>query len=366
MAYTTINKGSLYYNGKLYTGTGASLSNTGIGFKPDFVWMKSRSAATVHTAYDSVRGVQLQLVIDDFTAETTQAQGLTAFNTDGSTIGSLAAINTASATYNSFNWLAGDAPTVNNTAGAGNIPTAGSVKIDGSNLSTALSGSIAATRLSANTVSGFSIVTFNGTGANATVAHGLGTTPELVIVKNRNLNPTYWATYSKVTGNAGYVALNDNDQYLVNATYWNNTSPTSTVFSLGSSTTTNNSGVPMLAYCFASIKGFSKIGGYTGNSSSNGPFVYTGFRPAWVLLKRYDNAASWILFDNKSSTFNETQKYLVPDSPAIEATGFDIDILSNGFKIRVNSTTTNGGSVLYMAFAENPFVTTSGVPVTAR
>jgi hypothetical protein len=349
MAYTTINKGSSYYNGKLYTGTGASLANTGIGFKPDFVWIKARSTTGSHAVYDINRGVQNQIVLETNTAATTQTQGLTSFDADGFTVGTLGTVNTASTTYNSFNWLAANT-TASNT-----------------------SGSITST-VSANQTSGFSVVTYTGNGtAGATIGHGLGAIPQLIIVKRRN-GATNWAVYSKAAGGGTvFLSIQTTAAPAADSTYWNDTDPSSTVFTVGTVANTNGNTNTYVAYCFANVKGFSRFGSYTGNGGTqNAPFIYTGFKPAWILVKRYDTTGSWYVFDNNSSPFNVATQYLITETTAAEATGTSttqqMDFLSNGFKLRSsgNGANASAGTYIYMAFAENPFVTTGGIPVTAR
>jgi hypothetical protein len=345
MAYTIINKGSSYFNIILYTGTGASLANTGTGFQPDWVWIKGRSAATSHGLYDAVRGVQKQIESDNGDAETTETTGLTAFGADGFTVGSLAQLNTSAATYVAWNWL-GANTTVSNT-----------------------SGTITST-VSANTTAGFSIVSYTGNGTSgATIGHGLGVVPRMIIVKNRT-TADEWRVYHASLGATQFLALNLNTAASTSSSVWNNTTPTSSVFTVGNSGTTNGSTNALIAYCFAEVKGYSKINSYTSNAASDGPFIYTGFKPAFIMIKSASGSRSWIIFDNKLNPNNLSSQSLAPDTTAAENTGTNliIDILSNGFKIRGNSTVINSAATAYtyMAFAENPFVTSTGVPVTAR
>lgn len=347
MAYSTIDKGSSYFNTVLYTGTGASLANTGVGFKPDWVWIKGRSGATDHGLYDAVRGVQKQLESNTTTAETTETTGLTAFGSDGFTVGALAQLNTSSATYVAWNWL-GANTTVSNT-----------------------SGTITST-VSANTTSGFSVVSYTGTGALATVGHGLGTTPAMIIVKSRT-SVTNWNIYHQALGNTKSIYLNLTNAPDTTATRWNNTSPTSTVFTVNTSGEVNGSAVSLIAYCFADVKGYSKFGSYTGNNANDGTFVYTGFKPAFILVKTTNTTQWWTLLDNKRDTYNVATLGISPNSSNSESTfntdrgNPNMDFVSNGFKIRTDNSGINGtNSFIYMAFAENPFVTSGGIPVTAR
>jgi hypothetical protein len=344
MAYTTINKGSLYYNGKLYTGTGSSLSVTGVGFKPDWVWIKSRSAATGHGLYDAVRGVQKQIESNNADAETTETTGLTAFGADGFTVGALAQLNTSAATYVAWNWL-GANTTVSNT-----------------------SGTITST-VSANPTAGFSIVSYTGNGTGgATMGHGLGVVPRMIIVKNRTA--LAWRVYHASLGNTQFLTL-DTDVAAVTANdVWFNTTPNSSVFTVGSATNVNGNTNALIAYCFAEVKGYSKINSYIGNNSTNGPFIYTGFKPAFIMIKSSSSARSWMIFDNKLNPNNLSSQSFEADTADAEETGTNaiIDILSNGFKMRGAGENINDLSIIYtyVAFAENPFVTSTGVPVTAR
>jgi hypothetical protein len=345
MAYTTINKGSLYYNGKLYTGTGSSLSVTGVGFKPDLVWIKSRSAATSHGLYDAVRGVQKQIESDTSTAETTETTGLTTFGADGFTVGALAQLNTSAATYVAWNWLGANTTISNN------------------------SGTITST-VSVNTTAKFSIVSYTGNGTSgATIGHGLGVVPRMIIVKNRTQG-LGWRVYHASLGATIYLILDSNTGDTVSIGAWNDTTPTSSVFTVGNSSQTNTNTNEFIAYCFAEVKGYSKISSYIGNSSTDGPFVYTGFKPAFILIKSSGGSKSWVIFDNKLNPNNLSSQNLKPDTTAAENTGTTliIDILSNGFKIRGTNDAINlsASTYTYMAFAENPFVTSIGVPVTAR
>jgi hypothetical protein len=340
MAYTTIDDPGLYFNTKLYTGTGSSLANTGVGFQPDLVWIKGRSGATEHVLTDSVRGVTKELSSNDTGAEETVAQGLTAFGSDGFTVGTDGSYNTSSATYASWNFKAG---------GTASSNTDGSIT----------------SSVSANTTSGFSIVSYTGAGGASTVGHGLGA-PKMIIVKNRS-SAQHWQVYHISTGNTKSSQLSGTGASDTASTYWNDTSPTSTVFSVGTGTPTNGSGNSIIAYCFAEKQGYSKFGSYTGNGNADGTFVYTGFKPAMIIVKSATEARNWRLWDNKRSTYNLTDKILYPDLSNAEATGdSEIDMLSNGFKLRKTSDNTSGETYIYMAFAENPFVTSTGVPATAR
>ena len=345
MAYTTIDDPGLFFNTVLYTGTGSSLANTGVGFQPDFTWIKGRSGATEHVLTDSVRGVTKELSSNDTGAEETVAQGLTAFGSDGFTVGTDGSYNTSSATYAGWSWLAGGTASSNT---------------DGSITST----------VSANTTSGFSIVSYTGTGANNTVGHSLGVKPSMFIIKERGASGEGWNIYHKSLGATKYIMLQSTNASATSSTLFQNTEPTSSVFSVGADAGTNGSTKTYIAYCFAEKQGFSKFGSYTGNGSTDGTFVYTGFKPAFVLLKRTDSTGSWYIYDNKRDSDNVMTRNLFPDGNFVEDdnSNNNADFLSNGFKIRTVSPARNasGGSYIYMAFAENPFVTSTAIPACAR
>jgi hypothetical protein len=317
----------------LYTGTGASLSVTNAGaFKPDFVWVKGRSGATDHALYDSVRGTTKQLESNTTTAETTESTGLTAFGTNGFTVGALAQMNTSSATYVGWQWQAGQGTNTSNT-----------------------SGTITST-VSVNTTAGFSVVNWTANNSAATIGHGLGVAPKFIITKDRN-DASNWDTYHASLGATKYLQLNTTIAAGTSSTRWNNTEPTSTVFSV--STDVNYLTHSIIAYCWAEIAGFSKFGSYTGNGSADGPFVFTGFRPKWLLIKQTDVSRNWILVDSSRNTFNIVNLPLIPNDSGAEYTSTTtvFDFVSNGFKIRANHVEANGSgnTYIYMAFAENPF-----------
>jgi hypothetical protein len=329
-----------YFNPVLYNGTGATLGVTGVGFQPDFVWIKSRSAATDHALYDVVRGDKNQLESNNSDAETTETTGLTQFNADGFTVGTLAQVNTNSATYVSWNWKAG---------GNGVTNTAGSIT----------------STVSANTTAGFSIVTYTGNGTSgATVGHGcqvngVATAPRMMIFKQRS-GTTSWPVYHASLTSANYALfLNLNiAEDGPNAAYFNNTAPSSTLFTLGNLAGINGSGNTIVAYCFAPVAGYSAFGSYTGNGSSDGPFVYTGFRPALVLVKAYSTAGyDWYLMDDKRPGYNVISNRLLPNLSNAEITSGDpqLDIVSNGFKLRTGNSNASSVSYIYMALAANPF-----------
>jgi hypothetical protein len=343
----TISNGASYMAATTYTGTGSALTiaNTvgSASFQPDLVWVKGRSGATDHAWYDAVRGVQKQLESNTTTAETTETTGLTAFGSTGFTVGALAQMNTNTATYVAWQWLAGAGSSSSNT-----------------------SGSITST-VSVNATAGFSVVTYTGTGANATVGHGLGVKPSMVIVKWRSSAGGSWATW-----HSSFVTASNTDYLLLDSTlakggagsqlFWNTTVPTSSVFSIGTNAGLNTNTGTYVAYCFAAVAGYSAFGSYTGNGSADGPFVYLGFRPRFVMMKASSAARGWIMFDTTRDPYNVSQYRLFANTSDAESSGTtanNIDILSNGFKPRlgVNSEPSNesGTTYIYMAFAENPF-----------
>jgi hypothetical protein len=346
MAYTDIDKPSDYFNTKLYTGTEVSGNSiTGVGFQPDFIWIKNRTDATNHNLYDSVRGgngtSHYFLKSNVTNAEGTNTSSLLTIDSDGFTLGDGNEVNGASDNMVSWNWLASNT-TASNT--------------DGSITST----------VSANTTSGFSIVSYTGTGSAATVGHGLGVKPNMIITKRRN-GISNWMVYNSTLGATKYLQLETTDAVGTSSTRWNDTEPTSSFFTVGTSSGTNPSSGTMIAYCFAEKQGYSKFGSYTGNSSADGTFVYTGFKPAFVIIKPSNYATSWNMFDNKRSAFNEVDKNLFAEDASAEVTDKDMDFLSNGFKLRTTSTGVNGSyNYIYMAFAESPFTTSTGIPTTAR
>jgi len=343
----TIDDGSEYFNTVLYTGTGSSQSITGVGFQPDWTWIKCRSVARDHTLTDSTRGATKTLVSNTTGAETTDSTGLTSFDSDGFTLGGANAFNGNTETHVAWNWLANGGTTSSNT--------------DGSITST----------VQANTTAGFSIVTYTGTGSNATVGHGLGKALKFLIVKDRDASEGWIINSQILTGNTnGGLHFNTDAEYTGASTQFQATNPTSTVFYIGTAGNVNISGDKYVAYCFAEIEGYSKFGTYTGNGSSDGTFVYTGFRPSFIIGKKTSGADNWYLMDTKRLPFNSSDGDRVfPNLSNAESTdGPRIDFVSNGFKIKTSAGLFNdsGASYIYMAFAENPFVTSGAVPVTAR
>jgi hypothetical protein len=351
MPYTTIDKPSDYFNTKLYTGTNATQSITGVGFQPDLSWFKTRSDANGHTLIDSVRGITKRLASHNTQGDITQADMLTSFDTDGLTLGadSNNYTNWSGKTWVVWNWLASNT-TASNT--------------DGTITST----------VSANQTSGFSIVSYTGTGSNATVGHGLSAVPSVIIIKDRDNGTGYnWRVYHHKNTSApetDVLVLNLTNATNDNVTYWNDTAPTSSVFTIGTDLSLNNSGDAHIAYCFAEKKGYSKFGSYTGNGSTDGTFVYLGFKPAFVIIKRTSSAQNWGMYDNKREPFNTNDAVLFPNLSNAETSSvnYALDFVSNGFKQRATGNQSNGSgqTYIYMAFAENPFTTSTGIPCTAR
>jgi len=346
MAYTTINKPDEYFNTKLYTGNGTTATGiTGVGFQPDMTWIKERSQIRSHVLFDVIRGATVQLNPNDTASDATVAESLQSFDSDGFTVGNATSVNQSGETYVGWNWLAGGTASSNT---------------DGSITST----------VSANTTSGFSIVSYTGNGtAGATVGHGLGSIPQVVITKERN-GTAWWGGYFASLGNTKSIYLNQTNAADTSVQFWNNTSPTSSVFTVGNNSISNRAvgGSTYIAYCFAEKKGFSKFGSYTGNGNADGTFVYTGFKPAFVLVKLSSGADDWQILDNKRNTFNVMNEYLLPNSSSITITNNVVDFLSNGFKLRTSAGSWNpsGGTFIYMAFAESPLVGTNNIPATAR
>ena len=349
MAYTTVNKSTDYFNTVLWTGNGGA-NSINMGLQPDWTWIKNRNlsggSAQYHHVYDSVRGGNLRLVPNENSAENTTNDRFNGITSTGfNLVGNDNGTNGTGATYVAWGWKA-------NGQGSSNYD-----------------GSINTTYTSVNTTAGFSISTYTGTGANATVGHGLGVAPQMIIVKNRT-NAQNWFVYHQGMGatKVTYLDLSNAEQTL--ASGWNNTAPTSSVFSVGTEAGTNQSSANMIAYCFAEKIGYSKFGKYIGNANANGTFVYTGFKPAWVLLKQINTTNNWLLFDNKRPGYNLTANFLEPDAYGAEAVNNPnnrIDILSNGFKIRGSGTATNasGGTYIYMTFGQS-IVGTNNIPATAR
>ena len=348
MAYTTIDNPGEFFNTVLYTGNGGTKSITGVGFQSDWVWVKERGGANSHMLADSVRGATKILFSNLTNAEDTDANSITAFGSDGFSVGSSGNVNANNDTYVGWNWKAGTSFTNDaSSTGVGSIDSAGSVSTD----------------------AGFSIISWTGTGSNGTIAHGVGSVPKMIIIRDRS-NVRNWQVYHVGYGNSGSGQLNLNAAFSADGMF-QSTNPTSTVFSVGTSVNANASSANIIAYCFADVKGYSKFGSYTGNGNADGPFVYLGFRPAFVLWKRtQDSGYDWDIYDTARDIHNVAFKELLANGNGAESDGttLSLDILSNGFKLRTNNNNGNasGKTYIYMAFAENPFVNSKGIPNNAR
>jgi hypothetical protein len=345
MAYSSITKPTDYFNTVLYTGNGSSQSITGVGHQPDWTWIKSRGSTAFHLSTDSVRGVTKQLYPNADTAENTDSSHITAFNTDGFSVGSAGDVNGNSLNLVSWNWKAGGSASSNS---------------DGSITSS----------VSANTTAGFSIVSYTGTGSNATVGHGLGAVPKMIIFKDRETSVD-WGVYAEPNGNTKEMYLSTADAAGTNTNAFNSTTPTSSVFTIGTSSRYNPSSKGVIAYCFANVKGYSKIGSYTGNGNTDGPFSYTGFKPAWLMIKNITSGSTyWTICDSKRDGFNDNNHRLFANVSDAESTSNPWEMYSNGFKMTTTGSYVNssGDSYIYMAFAEEPLVANvgNGIPATAR
>ena len=334
--YTTIDNPELYFQTKLYTGQASSQGDgttTAITFdgdedmQPDLIWIKNRDGTDWHDVTDSVRGVAKSLFTNTTDDEETAATSVTAIGSDGFTVGSSDQVNDASDKYVAWCWKE-------------------------------------------SATAGFDIVSWSGTGSAQNVSHNLSAVPKMIIIKNRSA-VVDWYMYNVNNGNTHSLTLNTNSAksgpYSDN---WNNTTPTSSVFTVGSSQSTGgSSGNNMIAYVFTDIQGFSKVSGtYTGNGNADGTFVYTGFRPAMVIIKVTSTTSSWRIYDAKRDIDNPCNTRLLPNEDGADSTETLFDLCSNGFKLRTSDSATNGAgsTYIYIAFAEAPFVNSKGVPCNAR
>ena len=319
--------------------------------QPDWVWIKNRSATVDHAVFDSVRGVQKQIKSNTDEEELTRTDALSSFDSDGFSIGARTSLN-----------------------GSGNNIVAWCWKANGSGASNT-NGSINTIKTSANTTSGLSINTYTGTGSIATVGHGIGIAPTVLIVKKTGQGANWGIGSVHIDNWTDYLTFttggNSDD-----ANFWNDTAPTTTVFSIGSSGNLNTSSQTHVAYCFAPIQGFSKFGSYTGNGNASGSYIHLGFRPAMVILKRTDTTGGWITADNKRDPSNVVGNLIYPNDStsgqALHTSHTPLDFLSTGMKMRSSNLTgttslnISGASYFYMAWAEQPFVNSKGVPCNAR
>ena len=359
MAYTTIDDPSAYFQTTLYTGNGNATHAITHGgnsdLQSDWTWIKNRTDGHYHNLNDSVRGVNKKLRTGGTAGEVVNSSSgyLSAFASDGFTVtggsSDMEEVNTNGDAYVSWNWKAGTSFTNDASGtGIGSIDSAGSV----------------------NEEAGFSICSFTGNGTSgASVKHGLSTKPAMMIIKNRDESDSWQVYHHKNTSAPATETLQLNETGATSDTSnrWNDTEPTTAILTLGNNTTVNKNTIKYIGYIFSEKQGYSKFGSYTGNGNADGTFVYLGFKPAMIIVKSATEARNWRLWDNKRSTYNLTDEILYPDLSNAEATGdSEIDMLSNGFKLRKTSDNTSGATYIYMAFAESPFVTSTGVPATAR
>ena len=324
MAYTTIDKPSDYFNTKLYTGNGGTQSITGVGFAPNWSWIKNRTSAEGSGVFDTVRGVTKMLCSQNSDGESTTANSLTAFGSDGFSVGANNRVNQNSNNIVSWNWKE-------------------------------------------SATAGFDIVSYTGSGSAKTVAHNLGVKPDVIICKSRS-GAEEWRPYFSALGATYGMRLNGTNAKDDDAGYWNDVEPTSSVFTVGTNAGTNGNNVTFIAYCFAEKKGYSKFGSYVGNGNVDGTFIWTGQKSAFIMIKATSGTENWRIYDNRRNGFNVDNEQLFANTSAAEASDADLDILSNGFKCRRNSGGFNnsGTTYIFMAFAEESFVTSTGVPATAR
>jgi len=328
MAYTTIDDPEAYFQVKTYTGDGATTQAITLDgdtdMQPDLVWIKSKGAAQAHILVDAVRGANKYLNSNNNGAEGTDVDTVEVFGSDGFTVGDDASVNQSSTALVAWCWKE-------------------------------------------SATAGFDIVAYTGNSTARTISHSLSAVPHMMIVKTRSdLNE--WGVYHQSIGNTKFLNMNKTDALGDDSGYWNDTTPTSSVFSVGSGGTTNANTITTIAYLFSEKQGFSKFGSYTGNGNVDGTFVYTGFKPAMVITKTYDSgAADWTIYDNKRDPFNVITGQIQPNKSDAESTSTSVDFLSNGFKGRnVYRSANYSGSYIYMAFAEAPFVNSNGVPCNAR
>ena len=349
MAYTNIDDPSAYF--QIKTGVGASQpqSHTFDGnsdLQPDFLWWKRRDSNGNHTLHDSSRGANKFLYANGSTSEGTDGNQITSFNTDGWSTGS-SWFDLGSQTWVTWAWKANGGTTSSNTDGT-------------------LTGGAT---VQANTDAGFSIITYTGTSqTNPTVGHGLNQAPEIVIVKNRDLVRN-WAVGSTAVGWTKYLDLDTADAVATGSGYWGNQDPTSTTVGIGTISNTAGNTYDYVMYAFHSVQGYSKFGKYVSNGNADGPFVYTGFKPAFVIIKS-STAKPWVMKTAAAISENPINELLYPNLSNAEGSDGLIDFVSNGFKVRegpdANINNSLSSDYIYMAFAENPFTTSTGIPTTAR
>ena len=353
MAYTDIDDPTIYFSTTLYTGDGQqnrAVTIDGTGMQPDWLWVKNRSAAEGHVVGDSVRGATKRLIPNAADEEATRPTNIASFTSTGFTVangGVDGAVNTNNATYVSWAWKAGTSFTNDaSSTSVGSIDSAGSFNND----------------------AGFSIFTFTGTGSIGTIKHGLNTKPDVIIIKGRS-DAKAWTIYHNFLGAGSAVFLQATDAAVDHDRYWNDVEPTTSVFTAGSSTNLSGNGITFVGYAFTAKQGYSKFGFYKGNDNANGSYVYTGFKPRWIMIKRTNSVNDFLILDTKRNPINPSnERILANTSAAGNTSNIMIDFLSNGFKARSTYGGINGDgdSFIYFAFAESPFVTSTGIPATAR
>ena len=358
--YTTIDDPSAYFQTTLYSGTGSQQSITNGGnsdLQPDWLWIKERTGTSSHQLVDSVRGYYLRVESDNTSAELDAGQtgatyqNVTSFDSDGFGVKNGGAVNASGDTYVAWQWKAGTSFTNDaSSTGIGTIDSTGSV----------------------NDTAGFSICSYTGTGSNGTIKHGLSTKPNVILVKKRASGTANWNmqhTGINTDYQTDYILLDTNAGSGDEDTKWNDTAPTTSVFSVGDDGAINNSGDTYISYIFSNRQGYSKFGSYTGNGNSDGAMIFTGLESAWVMIKQSSAAGEgWHIFDNKREGYNVDNDPLVANTSNAEGTSDMVDITSNGFKCRTDSEAVNqsGATYVYMAFAKSPFVNSNGVPNNAR
>jgi len=351
MAYTDIDNPELNFQTVLYTGNATARSITLDGsenMQPDWVWCKNRSVNANHHLFDSVRGATKDMSSNLSAGESTDTAKVTSFNTDGFSLGTNGNVNGNTNNQVAWCWKAGGSASSNSDGGI-------------------------TSSVSANANAGFSIVSYTGTGSATTVGHGLGVAPRMFVIKRRDADDSWWTYHTDLGSNDAYLSFHSSAASSTSggSGLFNSTAPTSSVFSIGTNGGVNASSGTYIAYCFAEKQGYSKFGIYTGNGDSDGPFVYLGFKPAWIMIKRTNDSANWCMYDNKRSSFNVSDDALVADDSVAEYannSGMAMDFTAQGFKVRGTNSffNTSGSTYIYMAFAEQPFVNSNGVPNNAR
>jgi hypothetical protein len=346
MAYSPITKASDFFTPTLYVGTGSSRTISTLNFQPDWVWIKNRGTNDRHSLFDAVRAAPNMLTSNANGAQSAEPSELTAFNANGFTVNNATSVNGSSANYVSWNWKAGTT----------------------SGIATNATTTITPTGYSFNQTNGFSAIAYTGNGVDgAYLPHGLGKSPKVMIVKRLTDAGWNWYVYHASMGNQKYMQLNTNAAISATDGMWYSYTPDTVNMKMSNDGQINASGKDYIMYCFADVQGYSKMGGYVGNGNTDGTFVYTGFKPAFVMVKSR-GGDNWRILDNKRLGYNPNNSLLFPNITQAESALTWHDLLSNGFKLRTSDTgdNTNGENYIFMAFAEEPFVTSTGIPATAR